>query len=170
GPVLDAGQVQRVIHVRREEYCRRPISRTFHGRDVFAPVAAWLSRGVEAGAMGPTIDDYVRLSLPAPQVLADGSIVGEVIYRDHFGNLLTNLSETWVAQQWGPPPWGDVVAYVEESVIAGIDVYYAQRAPQTLGLIVNSWGVLEIFANHGDAGQIIGAGEGTLVNVRRVKP
>ncbi len=170
GPVLDACQVQRVIHVSREEYCRRPISRTFHGRDVFAPVAAWLSRGIDAGAMGQAIDDYVRLPLPAPQVLADGALAGEVIYQDRFGNLITNLSESWMIQQWGPPPWGNVVAHVGKSVVYGMDTYYAQRDPQSLGLIVNSWGVLEIFANHGHAGQIIGAAEGSPVHVRRAKP
>jgi S-adenosylmethionine hydrolase len=168
GPVLEASQVRRVIHVTSDRYCRRPISRTFHGRDVFAPVTAWLAWGVDAGIMGPQIDDYVRLPLPAPRVLADGSLAGEVIYQDRFGNLITNLAESWVAQQWGPPPWGEVVAHIEKSVVHGLDAYYAQRAPQALGLIVNSWGVLEIFANHGHAGQIIGAAEGSPVHVRRV--
>jgi S-adenosylmethionine hydrolase len=167
GPALAAGGVRRVIHVTHEEYCRRPVSRTFHGRDVFAPVAAWLSRGVDAAAMGPIIEDYVRLSLPAPQALGEDVLAGEVIYQDRFGNLITNLSETWVAQHWGPPPWVNVVAQVEKAVIHGVDSYYAQRAPEALGLIVNSWGLLEIFANHAHAAQLTGAAVGSPVRLRR---
>jgi hypothetical protein len=167
GPVLDAGQVRRVIHVTHEEYCRRPVSHTFHGRDVFAPVAAWLSRGIDAALMGPPIDDYVRSSLPVPRHLTDGTLIGEVIYQDRFGNLTTNLSDAWIAQHWGPPPWADVKAQVEQATVHGVAAYYAQRPPQALGLIVNSWGLLEIFANHGHAGQITGAVETTSVKVWR---
>jgi hypothetical protein len=169
-PILDACQGSRVTHVTHDEYCRQPISRTFHGRDIFAPVAAWLTRGVDAAAMGVSIEDYVRLPLPAPQALANDMLAGEVIYRDRFGNLISNLSEMWITQHWGPPPWVDVVAQVGEVVVHGIDGYYAQRAPQALGLIINSWGMLEVFANHGHAGQITGAAEGSPVCVWRIKP
>src|SRR5919108_2284122 len=68
GPVLGQARDFRVIHATETTYFRQPVSRTFHGRDVFAPVAAWLSCGVEPRAMGPTIDDYVRLELPRPRV------------------------------------------------------------------------------------------------------
>jgi S-adenosylmethionine hydrolase len=169
GPVLDTCPIRRVIHVTHQEYCRRPISRTFHGRDVFAPIAAWLSRGVDAAAMGLPIEDYTRWSLPAPQILADGTLMGEIIYQDRFGNLITNLSESWVSQQWGVPPWGGVVAQVGEFTVNGFDPYYAHRPANALGIIINSWGLLEIFANHGHAAQITGAAEGACVRVGRVK-
>ncbi len=168
GPVLRDAKIRRVVHATNREYFRKPISRTFHGRDVFAPVAAWLSRGIAASAMGSTIDDYVRLQLPQPCVLAGGALAGEIIYQDRFGNLITNLSETWVMQQWGVPPWEGVVAHIEKSIVQGLDSYYAQRSANELGIIVNSWGLLEIFANGGHAAQITGAGAGTPITIRRV--
>jgi S-adenosyl-L-methionine hydrolase (adenosine-forming) len=167
GPVLDLAAIRRVIHATDARYFRKPVSRTFHGRDVFAPLAAWLSRGIDPGVMGSTIDDYVRLQLPQPCGHADGMLEGEVIYQDRFGNLITNLSEIWLTQRWGAAPWLGVVAQVETSIVHGLDAYYAQRAPHELGLVVNSWGLLEIFANGGHAGRMTGAREGSRVCMRR---
>jgi S-adenosylmethionine hydrolase len=167
GPVLDQAEVRRVIHATEARYFRQPISRTFHGRDVFAPLAAWLSHGVEARAMGVAIDDYTRLELPRPLIQTDGSIEGEVLYQDRFGNLITNIAESWVAKLWGPPPWQGMRGHLETSVIRGLDAYYAQRSPQELGLIVNSWGFFEIFVNGGNAAQATGAVEGSPVSIFR---
>jgi S-adenosyl-L-methionine hydrolase (adenosine-forming) len=158
-----------VIHATETKYFRQAVSRTFHGRDVFAPMAAWLSRGVEPGAMGTLINDYVRLELPQPRVRAGGELEGEVIYRDRFGNLITNISESWVTERWGPPPWQGIQAAIGESVIQGLDSHYAQRLPQELGLIINSWGLFEIFAYGSNAAQVTGAAEGSAVRVCRAE-
>src|SRR5215813_571055 len=144
GLALDRTEVRRVIHATETRYFRQPISRTFHGRDVFAPLAAWLSRGVEGHEMGPTIDDYQRLELPRPRVKDGGRLEGEVIYQDRFGNLITNISEAWVTELWGLPPWQGIEAHIEASVIRGLDSHYAQRSPQELGLIISSWGLFEV--------------------------
>jgi len=167
GPVLDEGEGCRVTHVTNAVYFRAPVSRTFHGRDVFAPVAAWLSRGIDASTMGSLIDDYVRLELPQPRMLADRTLAGEVMYQDRFGNLITNLSEAWVTRQWGDIPQGTVVAQLGEHVIEGLDAYYAQRPPGALGMLCNSWGYLEFFVNQGHAGQRTGISEGTPIRVWR---
>jgi S-adenosyl-L-methionine hydrolase (adenosine-forming) len=167
GPVLGQTDVRCVIHATQAKYFRRPISRTFHGRDVFAPLAAWLSQGVEVHDIGPAIDDYDRLELPRPSVRRDGSLEGEVLYQDRFGNLMTNISEAWVTERWGPPPWQGIRAYVEASVVRGLDSYYAQRSPQELGIIINSWGLFEIFANGGNAARATGAIEGSSVRICR---
>lgn len=81
----------RVFHTIRAEYFRQPISPTFHGRDVFAPLAAWVAQGVMPEDLGVEIQDYVRLSLPAPQIVNE-AVTGEVIHVDHFGNCITNLT------------------------------------------------------------------------------
>jgi S-adenosylmethionine hydrolase len=170
GPVLDRAEVRCVIHATEAKYFRRLISRTFHGRDVFAPLAAWLSQGAKVRKMGPAIDDYRRLELPQPWVRADGGLGGEVLYQDRFGNLMTNISEAWVTEIWGPPPWQGIRVYIEASVIRGLDSYYAQRSPQELGMIINSWGLFEIFANGGNAAQATGAVEGSPVRIIRGEP
>jgi S-adenosyl-L-methionine hydrolase (adenosine-forming) len=81
----------RVIHITREQFFRQGVSRTFHGRDVFAPVAAWLSRGLSPGALGDEIEDYFKLEIPRPGV-SRGKIEGCVIHIDRFGNCITNIT------------------------------------------------------------------------------
>jgi hypothetical protein len=167
GPALDQAEVRRVIHATEIRYFRRPISRTFHGRDVFAPLAAWLSCGVRAHEMGTAVEDYQHLKLPRPYVDAGGDLVGEVIYQDRFGNLITNIAEACGQEIWGPPPWHGIETYIEASIIRGLDSHYAQRSPQELGLVINSWGFFEVFANGGSAAQATGAVEGRPVRIRR---
>ncbi len=81
----------RVFQATRAEYFRQPVSPTFHGRDVFAPLAAWLAKGIAPADFGAEIRDYVRFTLPAPQTIND-HILGEVLHIDHFGNCITNLT------------------------------------------------------------------------------
>jgi hypothetical protein len=88
-----ASQVN-VFHATNAEFFRPEVSATFHGRDVFAPLAAWLSRGTHPSSFGPAINDYVRLDLPRPQLDAHtGLLSGSVIHIDRFGNCITNLTE-----------------------------------------------------------------------------
>jgi S-adenosyl-L-methionine hydrolase (adenosine-forming) len=169
GPVLEQEEVRCVIHATEARYFRQPISRTFHGRDVFAPLAAWLSHGAKVHEMGPAIDDHMRLELPRPSVQIDGGLEGEVLYQDRFGNLMTNVSEAFMTELWGPPPWQGIQVSIEAAVIRGLDSYYAQRSAQELGMIINSWGLLEIFANGGNAAQATGAVEGSPVRIFRGK-
>jgi len=167
GPVLDQADVQCIIHATEASFFRHPISHTFHARDVFGPLAAWLSHGARVREMGPVIDDYIRLPLPRPFVRGDGGLEGETLYQDRFGNLMTNISEAYLTKIWGPPPWDGVRASLETTVICGLDAYYAQRSTQELGMIINSWGLLEIFANGGNAMQATGAVEGSPVIIFR---
>ena len=82
-----------VRHVTAERYFLQPVSQTFHGRDVFSPVAGWLSKGVAPAEFGPEISDYVRLALPAVERVGENSLRGVVLKVDKFGNLITNISE-----------------------------------------------------------------------------
>lgn len=85
----------RVYHACQPEFFRTPApSPTFHGRDVFAPLAAWLARGVHPASFGPEIQDYIRLVMPPPKFEPDtGRLLGSVIHLDRFGNCITNLTE-----------------------------------------------------------------------------
>src|SRR5271169_1125677 len=82
-----------VRHVTAERYFLQPVSRTFHGRDVFSPVAGWLSKGVAPADFGPEITDYVRLPFPAVEHISTNEVRGGIVKVDKFGNLITNLSE-----------------------------------------------------------------------------
>jgi len=85
-------QEVRVFHATREEYFRHPVSATFQGRDVFAPVAAHLSLGLDVEAVGTEIEDYIRFDLPQPSASANGRIAGQIIHIDRFGNCVTNFT------------------------------------------------------------------------------
>ncbi len=85
----------RVFHITNKEYLRHPVSPTFHGRDVFAPVAAHLSRGVKPEHLGEEIHDCLRFEIPQPRLIeAPGVIEGRVIHIDRFGNCITNFTGT----------------------------------------------------------------------------
>jgi S-adenosylmethionine hydrolase len=82
-----------VRHITAERYFLQPVSQTFHGRDIFAPVAGWLSKGVAPSEFGPEISDYVRLPLPQVERIGQNSLRGVVLKVDKFGNLITNIGE-----------------------------------------------------------------------------
>ena len=80
-----------VRHITAEHYFHQPVSNTFHGRDVFAPVAAYLSKGVDAAKFGEEITDFVRFAAPRPKAIAANQWKGIVLKTDKFGNLITNI-------------------------------------------------------------------------------
>jgi S-adenosyl-L-methionine hydrolase (adenosine-forming) len=83
----------RVFQIKCDQYLLHPVSATFHGRDVFASVTAWLSRGVDPETIGEEITDYVRLEIPQPKrEREERTIEGRVIHIDRFGNCITNLT------------------------------------------------------------------------------
>src|SRR5882757_3384191 len=79
-----------VRHANAEHYYLQPMSKTFHGRDVFAPVAAWLTKGYQTASMGDEIQDHKKFALPRPKAV-DGGLKGAVVKVDSFGNLVTNF-------------------------------------------------------------------------------
>jgi S-adenosylmethionine hydrolase len=85
----------RVFRITNDQYFRRPVSPTFHGRDLFAPVAARIARGVRPEEIGEEIEDYVRFEIPRPRLIdSRGVIEGRLIHIDRFGNCVTNFTET----------------------------------------------------------------------------
>jgi len=84
--------IKAVYHIENRKYLFPKISRTFHGRDIFAPTAAHLALGVKPSDFGRKIDDYVVIDLPKPRIVGN-SIEGEILYIDQFGNSITNISE-----------------------------------------------------------------------------
>ena len=163
--VSDSGAVVRSLTA--ERYFRRPVSRTFHGRDVFAPVAAHLACGEPFESFGPTISDPMR-----PQHLVspprDGELDGRVMFIDHFGNALTNISADALKRAF--PVVGEDRIEVELSGrhIRGIARSYGDAPIGTLVAIVGSSGRLEIAQVGGHAASRFGFGEGDGVTVRNI--
>src|SRR5262249_1352484 len=121
----------RVVAITEERFMLTPRSRTFHGRDVFAPAAAALATGTLPTALGAEPDDMVYLDLPVPQ--RDGAVVrGEVLYADQFGNLATNIEAGLV------PSAVDHVEIAGRTILQFVDAYAQVERGSPLAL-VNSW-------------------------------
>ena len=144
---------------------RHPVSRTFHGRDVFAPVAARLAGGLRLDAVGPRVSDPVRLAAQAPAERS-GELCGRVMFVDRFGNVLTNLTEHDLAARFpGVPPERLEVEAVGH-VMQGLARAYADAPVGSIVAILDSSGRLEIAQVRGDASRRLGLAVRDDVRVR----
>ena len=159
----DPGAAARALTETR--YFRHPVSRTFHGRDVFAPVAAHLACGVTLDALGPAIHDPVRLR-PVPVRLVDGLVQGSVRFIDRFGNALTNITQEALAGAFPGVPEHRLEVLLGSRRISGIARSYGDAPIGTLVAIIGSSGRLEIAQVGGQAASRFGLGEGDAVSVR----
>jgi S-adenosylmethionine hydrolase len=159
-PVLHAHADAVAVELTDPRYARSPISRTFAGRDRFAPAAAWLARGTAVGVMGPTVDDAVRLALAEPRVDAR-RVSGVVIHVDRFGNLITNIDrETFDRAAAGRSAVVDIGGWR----IRGIVGTYAD-APGMVCALFGSTGCLEVAEGGGSAARALRVGRGAEVQV-----
>lgn len=159
-PAAEALGVRAVHAIENAALCRPTVGHTFHGRDVFAPVAAHLARGAEIASVGPALLGLQPAALPAPVVEAH-AVRGEVIYVDRFGNLLTNIS----AEALGAFRTDTLSVRVAGMATAPLRPAYAGVGPNELVAVISSWGTVEIAVRDGDAAQRLRAGIGTTVTV-----
>lgn len=135
----------RVHHITASHYFLANPGPTFHGRDVFAPVAGWLSKGIPSGNFGEVIEDYVKLNVPVPKT-SGTAIDGHVIHVDRFGNVITNIAfnaiQAILPEGAG---FGTVSVVIGGKEIKGLKKFYAESAPGEPSAIINSSGYLEIF-------------------------
>jgi len=139
---------------------RTPVSATFHGRDVFAPVAAHLFNGLPLTELGPSVDDPVSLIAPQPQRLPDGRLRAEVVYVDHFGNLVTNVRPV----EWERVDLRDIRIVVKDVSLA-VRRTYADVERGTLLALLGSDGFLELAVREGSAAERLGLGVGAMLEV-----
>ena len=151
-----------VRHANVEHYYLQPVSKTFHGRDVFAPLAAWLAKGAQASAMGEEITDYKKFAMPKPKA-ADGVSKGVVLRVDSFGNIITNfrpedLPATAIEN-------GTLqIALGNHSVNKLVDTF-AKGIPGEPFAYIGSNGFIEIAINRGNASKSLGIGRGAQVTL-----
>jgi S-adenosylmethionine hydrolase len=152
-------QPPRVRRVTEPRFWRATVSSTFHGRDIFAPVAAHLSLGVRPEELGPVVSEWVRLETPTPRAGVN-SLSGEVVFVDHFGNLITNL----LAEKLQPP---NLLQVGNKTFTTGFHWVrtYANSAPGTLVALASSNGMLEVAVVQGNAARRLRATIGTPITV-----
>lgn len=156
----------RVHAITEERWLRHPVSRTFHGRDVFAPVAAHLALGVAVESFGPRVPRAMRRPY-APPRQRDGRLEGRVVYVDRFGNALTNLSIEWLGRAFAGVEGHDLRVDVFDRHIDGIGTSYGDAPIGALVAVMGSSGRLEIAEVGGSATHRFGIGVGDAISVRR---
>ena len=154
-----AGEKVRAIHaLENEAYFLQPVSRTFHGRDIFAPAAAHLSRGLPIQKLGPALKNFVRLDWPEPRVRR-GGVEGEVVYIDRFGNAITNLEGSLLEGS----SRASCEVYAKRRWVCPLKTFYQAVAPKTPVALVGSSGFLEVAMNGGSAAKALSVRVGTRV-------
>lgn len=157
------------VHLTNPEYWHRPVSKTFHGRDVFTPVAAHLSLGVPPEDMGEATDSLFYLPMPQP-VQDGGEITGRVIYRDVYGNLVTNIPAKTL------PSGESTEVRIKDRSIIGLSRTFNdyrdddfrdenRRGGAKLIALAGSHGYLEVAVPNGSAAALLEVDEGEVVQV-----
>jgi S-adenosylmethionine hydrolase len=157
---LERNPPERIVELTNGNFHLKHVSKTFHGRDIFAPVAAHLSLGVSPTDFGNPLDTLVNLSVP-PIVRDETRLEGEIIYADSFGNLFTNIREhdlTGLARE-------RLQVELVGMPIGKLGATYAGVGAGEFACLINSWGLLEIAINRGNVMQRTGAKIGDKVTV-----
>jgi S-adenosyl-L-methionine hydrolase (adenosine-forming) len=161
--VFQEAAPKRIVELTERKYFRPTVSRTFEGRDRFAPAAAWLLRGIDMKALGRPVHDPVLLDLPRPEVTAD-ELRGRIVQEDHFGNLITSLDrrsfEKFVLGQAFTITAG-------EATIARLVTTYAEINADEVCALFGSTDHLELAAPSARASTRLAIAVGTPIIVRR---
>ena len=148
----------RAWHLDRPEYWLPNVSQTFHGRDIFAPIAAHLANDVPPARLGHPIADPRHFPVSGPGRTGDGSISGQVVFTDGFGNLITDIPGAWVAAgAWVCELAGQQVALYHS---------YVEAAPGQVMALVSSGSTVEIAVREGNAARALGVKTGARVILR----
>jgi S-adenosylmethionine hydrolase len=157
----------RVRHITNERYFLHPVSRTFHGRDVFSPVAGHLATGVTPAQFGKRIEDYIRASFDEPNKgdtptrTGTQTWTGAILKSDHFGNLATNFH----VDQFPSVRTHAFALKVGLQVITRLALTFSECAAGELFVVVGSSGYLEVAASQRSAAQALGCGAGSPVEL-----
>ena len=140
----------RVIHITEDRYFLSKKGSTFHGRDIFAPVAAWLSKELDAGQFGEQIDDYMKITIPEVTFPEGNKLTGEIISIDSFGNALSNITRDNLSSL-NPSESGNRLMVSYSNAQLPLVAFYAESKGSALSAIINSSGYLELFVNQRNA-------------------
>ncbi len=161
--VLDEAPPRKVVELTERRYARPTVSRTFEGRDRFAPAAAWLAKGVELTAFGRPAGTVMRLDIPQP-LISDDELSGEVLRVDRFGNLITNIDRRAFDKFAG----GRALAIrIGDRPVSRVVSTYADAGPGELVALFGSSDHLELATNGGSAAETLAAARGARVHVAR---
>ena len=153
-----------VRQIENKQYRLDSEGTTFDGRDLFAPAAAWLTKGQQPGSYGKLVQDYVKLPLPEPQW--QGSVlVGRIVYVDRFGNLISNFTPFHVKEVQGKARRSDVSIRIGGVTIDGLVRSYSQGETIAPRALINSNGQVEVFLKEGSAAEVLKVSRGETITL-----
>ena len=161
-------QPESIVAIQNPAYHLPEVSQTFHGRDIFAPVAAHLSLGVPLTDIGPPVRNLIRLPIPTLEISGD-KLMGKIVKIDAFGNAITNISESLLTGMENPST-GESSNYEISVGSVGLKVLNRAYAESDMGevlAIIGSSGMLEIAVNGGSAEKVLGLKRGDTVVIQR---
>ncbi len=162
--ILAAEVEAEIRELTNKQYFLGPIGSTFHGRDAFAPAAAWLSRGEPIETFGPEAKNVIRFEIARARQEND-KLLGEVQHIDRFGNLITNVSREDLVSFGGADRLSQVRVLIAETHIQGLLRFYPDAPLGALAALINSDGWLELFCHQARATDLVGAKVGDPVEV-----
>jgi hypothetical protein len=162
---MDQGKIDSVFRVENTRYFLNPVSRTFHGRDIFAPVAAHLCGGLDIKNLGPPLDPHhlTRLNIDKPRFSGTDRLVGTVVCFDGFGNCISNIDETHLKDIDAVGSGKKLEIKIGNTSIKGLSSSYADTKMRQPLAIMGSFGYLEIALNQGNARRALGIAKGDPV-------
>ncbi len=159
--VLSAVIENEVYHIQNDSMFLDSVSRTFHGRDIFSPVAANLARGASIQSVGPRIIDFIRKPLPRPRSQGD-KLVGTVLRIDKFGNIVTNLQRADLSS--------DFTIHVAGLEITRLCASFSEAEPGEFFAVEGSTGYIELALNQGSAAELLNVQRGAEIEVESGNP
>jgi S-adenosylmethionine hydrolase len=156
-----------LIRLTNQGFFLAAVSRTFHGRDIIAPVGAHITEGIELSQLGAEIDinDVSCLDNLHACILENGELVGKIITIDHFGNLISNIHTKRLDRLCQTTEENKMVIKIGSHVIYGLSETYNSVPPMTPLALIGSRGYLEIALNQGNAGMFLNARKGNSIRV-----
>jgi hypothetical protein len=154
---------KRVVELTERRYARPTVSRTFEGRDRFAPAAAWLAKGIDLSGLGRSLTSWRLLTVPAP-VVGEREIAAEVLRVDRFGNLVTNVDRRMFERF---AEGGSIAIVAGTESVGKVVATYADAAPGSVCALFGSAEQLEIAVNGGSAAERLGLTRGARITISR---
>ena len=154
---------KRVVELTERRYARPTVSRTFEGRDRFAPAAAWLAKGIDLSGLGRALTTWQVLPVPEPTI-GEGEIVAEVLRVDRFGNLVTNVDRR-TFERFAEGGGIEIVAGTES--VGKLVLTYADAPPGSVCALFGSAEQLEIAVSGGAAAERLGLARGARITIAR---
>ena len=165
--LFNEGEIKSLIRITNSKYFLASVSRTFHGRDIIAPVGAHLSVGIDIRTLGVEIDlrDAVQLDHLDPYMSENGELVGKIVVIDNFGNLISNINFRKLSEVYQNGQEKRIQIKVGSTVIIGLSEIYDSVQSKIPLALIGSRGYLEIAVNKGNAAQVLNVEKGDTVRV-----